>query len=160
MTLFLVTIVLLKIPNFHTEKGGGGSYMVEHENWPIFATKFGKNCIYFGVLRKTGILSETEILYFEGRNTAKFQSYEHWYSLNSNVSLCQGVNHSAKKWGFFLDPNFCKRKSSSIFSSKKANASWFNHIFGGAILHHPRHKHFYTSKIFLESLDNLWLLRT
>ena len=32
------------------------------------------DCIYFDGFRITGILSDTEILYFEGRNTAKFQS--------------------------------------------------------------------------------------
>ena len=47
------------------------------------------------------------------------------------ITKCPPNIHSAKKWVFFLDPNFCKRKSSSICSSKKANASWFNHIFGG-----------------------------
>ena len=58
-----------------------------------FLNRILKNCIYFGGLRKTGLLSDTEILYFVGRNTAKFQSYGHLYCLNSSVSLCQGVNN-------------------------------------------------------------------
>ena len=69
----------------------GASCMAEHGNWPIFATEFVK-IVYFGGLRKTGILSDTEILYFEGPNTAKFQSYGHWYCLNSSLGLCPGVN--------------------------------------------------------------------
>ena len=43
---------------------GGGSYMAAHGNWPIFSKEFGKNCIYFGGFRNTGILADTEILYF------------------------------------------------------------------------------------------------
>ena len=65
--------------------------MAEHGNQPISSTEFGKNCRDFGGFRKTGKLSE--ILYFGGRNTAKFQSYGHCYCLNSGVSLCQGVNN-------------------------------------------------------------------
>ena len=42
-----------------------------------FLNKIRKICIHFGGLRKTGILSDTEILYFEGRKTAKFQFYGH-----------------------------------------------------------------------------------
>ena len=53
----------------------------------LFSQQNSKNCIYFGELPKTGILSDTEILYFEGRNTAKFQ-----YCLNSGLTLCQGVD--------------------------------------------------------------------
>ena len=58
-----------------------------------FLNGIRKNCTYFGGLWKTGILSYTEILYFEGRNKAKFKSYWHWYYLNSSVSLCQGANN-------------------------------------------------------------------
>ena len=39
-----------------------------------FLNGIRKNRIYFGGYRKTGILSYTEILYLEERNTAKFQS--------------------------------------------------------------------------------------
>ena len=46
----------------------GGSYVMEHG--PIFSTVFGKIVYIFSGFRKTGILSDTEILYFEGRNTA------------------------------------------------------------------------------------------
>ena len=42
-----------------------------------FLNGIRENFIYFGGLRKTGMLSDTEILYFEGRNTVKFQSYGH-----------------------------------------------------------------------------------
>ena len=42
-----------------------------------FPNEIRKNCIYFGGFRQTGILSDTKIVYFEGRNTAKFQSYGH-----------------------------------------------------------------------------------
>ena len=55
----------------------GGSYIAEHGNWPIFSTEFGKIVSYVSGLRKTGILLDTEILYFEGWSTAKFQSYGH-----------------------------------------------------------------------------------
>ena len=56
--------------------------------WVYFLNRIRKNCIYFGELRKTGILSYTEILilYFEGRNTTKFH-----YCWNSGLTLCQGV---------------------------------------------------------------------
>ena len=47
----------------------------EHGNWPIFSTEFEK--VTFGGLWKRGILFDTEILYFERRDTAKFQSYGH-----------------------------------------------------------------------------------
>ena len=57
-----------------------------------FLNGIKKSCIYFGGLRKTGILLDTKILYFEGLNTAKFQYNGHWYWLNSSVSLYQGVN--------------------------------------------------------------------
>ena len=56
--------------------------MAEHRYWPIFSTENWKNCIYFGGLRKTGLLSDTETLC---PNTAKFQSYRH--------CPCQGVNN-------------------------------------------------------------------
>ena len=45
-----------------------------------FLNSIRKNCMYFDRLRKTGILSDTKILYFEGRNMAhtyKLQSYGH-----------------------------------------------------------------------------------
>ena len=58
-----------------------------------FLNGIRKNCIHFGGCRKTGILSDTKSLYFEGRNTAMFQSYGHRYFLNSCVSLCQEVNN-------------------------------------------------------------------
>ena len=43
----------------------------------LFSQRNSEKCIYFGALRKTGMLSDTEILYFGGQNTAKFQSYGH-----------------------------------------------------------------------------------
>ena len=43
-----------------------------------FLNGIRKNCVYFDGLRKTGILSDTEILYLNGgMNAAKFQSYGH-----------------------------------------------------------------------------------
>ena len=36
----------------------------------FFSTEFGNNCVHFGGFRKAGILSNTEMLYFEERNTA------------------------------------------------------------------------------------------
>ena len=43
-----------------------GSSTAEHGNRTVFSTEFGK-FVYFGVLLKIGILSDTEILYFEGQ---------------------------------------------------------------------------------------------
>ena len=53
--------------------------MAEHGNWHILSTEFGKFFMYFGGIRKTRILSDMEILYFEVRNTAKFHYYGQWY---------------------------------------------------------------------------------
>ena len=69
-------------------KKWGGSNIAEHGNWPIFLTEFGN----FGGFRKTGLLSDMKMLYFEGRNTPKFQSYGHLYCLNRSVTLCKEVN--------------------------------------------------------------------
>ena len=52
--------------------------MAEHGNGPIISTEFGK-IMYFGGFRKTRILTVTEILWYEGLDTVKFQSCGHWY---------------------------------------------------------------------------------
>ena len=52
---------------------GGGYLYGGTRKLPYFLNAIRKNCIYFGGLRKTGILSDTEILYFEGQNTAQLQ---------------------------------------------------------------------------------------
>ena len=50
---------------------------------------------------------------------------------------------------------FATEKVPQFVQAKKQMRAGLTISLGGAILHHPRHKHFYTSKIFLESLDNL-----
>ena len=56
------------------QKCEGGILYGEIRKLAYFLKGIRKNCIYFGGLRKKGILSDTEILNFEGQNTAKFQS--------------------------------------------------------------------------------------
>ena len=68
-----------------------GSYMAEHRHWSIFSMKFGKKCICFAGFWKTRGLLDNK--YFGGRNTARFQSYGHWYCLNGGVTLFQGLNN-------------------------------------------------------------------
>ena len=50
---------------------GGGLYGGTRK-LAYFLNGMRKNCIYFGGIRKTEILSDTKILYFEGLNTEKF----------------------------------------------------------------------------------------
>ena len=65
------------LKKYITHLGGGG---VLHSGTRKFANFFNgiqNSCIYLGALRKTGILSDTDISHFEGQNTAKLQFYGH-----------------------------------------------------------------------------------
>ena len=51
----------------------------------LFSLLNSEKLYIFDRFRKTVMLSEKEILYFEGQNTVKFKCHEHRYCLNRSV---------------------------------------------------------------------------
>ena len=58
----------------------------------VLYSETGKSPYFLNIIRKTEILSDTGILYFEGRNMARFQSHRHCYCLDRSATLCRGPN--------------------------------------------------------------------
>ena len=71
----------------------GGIPILRNRNVGLFLKGIGKNCIYVGGFWRIEKFSDMDISYFEGRSTAKFQSYGYSYCLNKSVTLCEGLNN-------------------------------------------------------------------
>ena len=70
------------------EGGGPGD---AHKEGVLYG-ETGKSAYFLNIIRKTEILLDTGILYFEDRNMARFQSHRHCYCLDRSATLCRGPN--------------------------------------------------------------------